>query len=126
MATLLARVLRGAEKRCFRGISPPSGGGWTPPAASCAPSIRAPGQRSAMEDIPTQNRTSCAFAAHVERSMAQLFEHALGAVDLAHGLADGRGLDRDGPVEQGIEEEVAAQRMDVAVEDEPDDLALFV
>lgn len=57
---------------------------------------------------------------------ADLGEHALGVVDDVERVHDGACVDGDHAVLADVEAERAAERVDVAVEDEPDELALAV
>src|SRR5712671_5996603 len=56
----------------------------------------------------------------------ELGDDAFGGVDVVQGFEEGGAVDGDGAVHAGVEAVVAAQGLDVAVEDEADDLEVLV
>ncbi len=60
------------------------------------------------------------------RHLARQFRHyPVGVIDFGQRLAQRTAIDRHGTIDRAVIAEIAAQRLDVAVEDQADDFAVF-
>src|SRR3954471_10246688 len=75
---------------------------------------------------PPWERRNVLLAAGGARAAADLAHNSARAVDVIERLDQGGARDRHGPVLFRVEPVLAAERLDVAVEDETDDLELLV
>ncbi len=62
----------------------------------------------------------------MQSARRQFRDDTIRVIDFIESLADCAGIDGDRTVDRGIETEIAAQRLDVAVEDQADHFGVFV